>query len=95
MIKGVVKYITINDFRLSKFAQFTSTWYYFANKDYGTMNDGINLYTIKYYGTNDELLFTNLFTIVKEGKKEVVPPVTPVDTNTTTGSISTEIKTNL
>jgi hypothetical protein len=41
-------------------------WYYFANKDFGTMNDGINLYTIKYYGPNDELLFTNLFTIVKE-----------------------------
>lgn len=47
--KGVVKYITINDFKLSKFPQLGTSWYYFANKDYGTMNDGINLYTIKYY----------------------------------------------
>jgi hypothetical protein len=39
------------------------------------MNDGINLYTIKYYGPNDELLFTNLFTIVKEPK---VDPTTEV-----------------
>lgn len=68
--KGVVRYITINDFRLSKFPQLGTSWYYFANKDYGTMNDGINLYTIKYYGENDELLFTNLFTIVKEKKAE-------------------------
>lgn len=67
--KGAVKYITINDFRLSKFPQFGTSWYYFANKDYGTMNDGINLYTIKYYGENDTLLSTNLFTIVKEAKQ--------------------------
>lgn len=64
--KGTVKYITINDFRLTKFTTMGTYWYYFANKDFGTMNDGINLYTIRYYGPNDELLFTNLFTIVKE-----------------------------
>ena len=64
--KDTVKYITINDFRLTKFVSMGTYWYYFANKDFGTMNDGINLYTIKYYGPNDELLFTNLFTIVKE-----------------------------
>lgn len=82
--KGVVKYITINDFRLSKFPQLGTTWYYFANKDYGTMNDGINLYTIKYYGENDNLLFTNLFTIVKEKKAETVSPSTTDTTNTGT-----------
>ena len=64
--KWVVKFITINDFRLTKFPQFSSNWYYFANKDYWTMNDWINLYTIKYYGKDDELLNTSLFTIVKE-----------------------------
>jgi hypothetical protein len=64
--KWAVKFITINDFRLTKFPQWSSTWYYFANKDYGTMNDGINLYTIKYYWKEDELLYTSLFTIVKE-----------------------------
>jgi hypothetical protein len=30
------------------------------------MNDGLNLYHIKYYGENDELLKDMLFTIVKE-----------------------------
>jgi len=85
--KGVVKYITINDFRLSKFPALGTSWYYFANKDYGTMNDGINLYNIKYYGENDELLFTNLFTIVKEKKEDVVPTVAPTSTGSTaTGS---------
>ncbi|MCK9272514.1 hypothetical protein M0P65_03135 [Candidatus Gracilibacteria bacterium] len=77
--KGVVKYITINGFRLTKFPQFSTTWYYFANKDYGTMNDGINLYKIQYYGTNDELLSTNLFTIVKES-----PEITPAPSETPT-----------
>lgn len=76
--KGIVKYITINDFRLSKFPQLGTSWYYFANQDFGTMNDGINLYTIKYYGVNDELLFTNLFTIVKEKKEDIIPVNTPV-----------------
>lgn len=51
------------------------------------MNDGINLYTIKYYGENDELLFTNLFTIVKEKVEDIAPAATPTGTGTTaTGS---------
>jgi hypothetical protein len=51
------------------------------------MNDGINLYTIKYYGENDELLFTNLFTIVKE--KEAVPEAPALGTGTTSsGSVT-------
>lgn len=66
-----VKFITINDFRLTKFAQFWTTWYYFANKDYGTMNDWINLYTIKYYWKDDDLLYTSLVTIVKEAKESI------------------------
>lgn len=88
--KGIVKYITINDYRLSKFPQLGTSWYYFANKDYGTMNDGINLYTIKYYGENDELLFTNLFTIVKEKLEETVPATVPTSTGTTATGSSTE-----
>lgn len=91
--KGIVKYITINDFRLSKFPQLGTSWYYFANKDYGTMNDGINLYTIKYYGTSDELLFTNLFTIVKEKKEDAVAPapaIIPTASGTTASGSSKE-----
>ncbi|MDP2103377.1 MAG: hypothetical protein Q8K26_00465, partial [Candidatus Gracilibacteria bacterium] len=82
--KGAVKYITINGYRLSSFTQFGTTWHYFANKSYGSMNDGINLYTIRYYGENDELIFTNLFTIVKE-KKEEPKPTTPATDTTATG----------
>lgn len=88
--KGVVKYITVNDFRLTKFPQMGTSWYYFANKDYGTMNDGINLYTIKYYGGNDELLFTNLFTIVKEKKEDIIPAVIPANTETITATGSSK-----
>lgn len=80
--KGAVKYITINDFRLSKFPQFSTYWYYYANKDFGTMNDGINLYSIKYYGEDDTLLSTQLFTIVKEAKEEEVAPIEPEVTPT-------------
>ncbi len=67
--KWAVKYITINGFRLTKYPQYSAYWYYFANKDYGTMNDGINLYNIKYYWKEDNLLFESLFTIVKEPKE--------------------------
>lgn len=73
--RWAVKFITINDFRLTKFTQYSSNWYYFANKDYGTMNDWINLYTIKYYWKDDELLYTSLFTIVKE-TIEIENPIT-------------------
>ncbi|MDD2565269.1 MAG: hypothetical protein PHZ26_01090 [Candidatus Gracilibacteria bacterium] len=90
--KGIVKFITINDFRLTKFPQFNSNWYYFANKDYGTMNDGINLYTIKYYGKDDELLYTSLFTIVKE--TATVEQTEGIDTSTGNTNIGTGVSNN-
>lgn len=91
--KGAVKFITINGFRLSKFSQFGTYWYYFANKDYGTMNDGINTYEIKYYGENDEVVKTSQFIIVKETAKpaETEAPAAPT-TATGTGSAETEKK---
>ena len=33
-----------------------------------TLQDGINLYTIKFFGSGNELLYTQLFTIIKESK---------------------------
>jgi Glucodextranase, domain B len=63
---NVVKFITVNDFRLTKFVPYSTEWYYFANKDYSTMNEGINLYTIRYYDSSDKLISERLFTIVKE-----------------------------
>ena len=54
------------------------------------MNDGINLYAIKYYGENDELLFTNLFTIVKEKKEAPIPVTIPVNNESTSTGSSTQ-----
>lgn len=64
--KSTVEYITVNNFRLKKFAPNSSTWYYYANTSYGTMKEGFNLYEIKFFATNDTLLSTQLFTIIKE-----------------------------
>lgn len=88
--KGIVKYITVNDFRLSKFVPMWTSWAYFANKSYGTMNDGINPYTIKYYGANDELLFTNLFTIVKEENAPINTAPVPTSESITGTGVSKE-----
>lgn len=63
---NLVKYITVNNFRLTKFIPYSTTWYYFANKEYDTMNEGINEYTIQYFDINDSLLSTGKFIIVKE-----------------------------
>ncbi len=66
--KDTVSYITVNDYRLQKYIPNSTTWYYFANMDSNTLQDGINLYTIKFFGANNELLYTQLFTIIKESK---------------------------
>ena len=66
--KDTVSYIMVNDYRLQKYLANSANWYYFANMDSGTLQDGINLYTIKFYGNNNELLYTQLFTIIKESK---------------------------
>lgn len=65
--KWQVEYITVNNFRLKKFVANSTTWYYYANTEYQTMKEGFNLYEIRFYGPNDTLLSTQLFTIIKEG----------------------------
>jgi hypothetical protein len=83
---GVVEYITVNDYRLQKFVPNGATWYYFANADYGTLADGLNLYTIKFYGANNQLLKERVFTIVKKSPPTgsssgaVAPKTAPVST---------------
>ena len=64
--KNTVEYIMVNNFRLKKYVPNSSSWYYYANISYGTMKEGFNLYEIKFYWTNDTLLSTQLFTIIKE-----------------------------
>ncbi len=66
--KDTVSYIMINDYRLQKYVANSTSWYYFANMDSWTMQNGINLYTIKFYWINNQLLYTQLFTIIKESK---------------------------
>ena len=66
--KDTVKFIMVNKFRLKQYKSYSTNWQYFANMSYDTMKDGINLYEIEFYGANDELLSTQLFTIVKETK---------------------------
>lgn len=66
--KNTVQYIMVNNFRLKKFVPNSTTWYYYANADYDTMKEGINLYEIVFYGSNNQILYKQLFTIVKEKK---------------------------
>ena len=63
---NTVQYIIVNDFRLQRYVPNSTTWYYHANADIGTMKDGMNLYTIKFYDANNKLLYTQLFTIIKD-----------------------------
>lgn len=76
---NTVQYIVVNDFRLQKFVPNSTSWYYHANADIGTMKNGMNLYNIKFYDANNKLLYTQLFTIIKDDK---TPPQQPSDTET-------------
>ncbi len=66
--KDAIKYIMVNDYRLQKFLSWGGKWYYFANTQTETMKEGINLYTIRFYWLDDSLVYTQVFTIVKESK---------------------------
>lgn len=66
--KDTVEYIVVNDYRLQKFIPGSTTWYYYANTETKSMVDGINLYTINFYSSDNSLLYSQLFTIVKEPK---------------------------
>ena len=69
---GVVDHITVNDFQLQKsFRKGGTSWYYFANKEFGTLGDGLNLYKIRYYAADGKLLLESLFTIVREAAPAV------------------------
>lgn len=66
--KNTVQYITVNDYKLQKFVPNSTSWYYFANADIGTIKEGTNLYYIKFFDKNNKLLYTQLFTIIKDSK---------------------------
>lgn len=60
-----VSYIEINGFRLGKFVKNGTYWKYFANKQFGNLNDGLNIYEVQYHDDSGKLLYKNAFTIVK------------------------------
>ncbi|MBP9779177.1 hypothetical protein KBD33_00970 [Candidatus Gracilibacteria bacterium] len=65
---NTVSYIMVNDYRLQKYIPGGTDWYYFANTQTETMKEGINLYTIRFYAKDNSLIYTQIFTIVKELK---------------------------
>ena len=61
----LVHHITINDFKLGSFSPNGSTWYYFANQQFGNLQDGLNTYTIRYFDSNDHEIYKQLYVIKK------------------------------
>jgi len=70
--KDLVSYITINDYRLQKYIAGSTSWYYYANMSTDTLREGINLYTIKFFWKENNLLYTQLFTIIKESQNATI-----------------------
>jgi hypothetical protein len=62
---NVAHHITINDFRLGSFAVNGTSWYYFANQQFGNMQEGVNTYTIRYFDATDNEIYKQLFVIKK------------------------------
>lgn len=65
---NTISYIMVNDYRLQKYIPGWTDWYYFANTQTETMKEWINLYTIRFYSKDNTLIYTQVFTIVKELK---------------------------
>lgn len=55
--------VTINDFKLASFNG--SSWYYFANQEFGNMQEGTNTYTIRYFDASGAEVYKQLFVIKK------------------------------
>lgn len=63
--------IEVNWYKLKQFPSNGTYWKYFANKEYGNLKEGLNLYKVQYYDKDSKLIFENAFTIIKkEVKKE-------------------------
>lgn len=62
---NVAHHITINDFKLGSFSPNGTSWYYFANQQFGNMQEGVNSYTIRYFDAEDNEIYKQLFVIKK------------------------------
>ncbi len=77
--------MTINGFKLNSFTSNGGTWYYFANQQFGNLEEGINTYTIRYFDASDVEIYKQLFIIKKlpaTTQKTVAPTPTPTPTVT-------------
>lgn len=81
---NTVKYITVNGYRLQKFVANSTTWYYHANANIGTIKEGTNLYHIKFYDANNKEIHTQIFTIIKDTKNANNTQISPTTPTTTT-----------
>lgn len=74
--KNTVHHITVNDYRLKQFKPNDATWFYHANAKIGTIKEGINLYYIRFWNANNDMLYEMPFTIIKDTKKIQNPNTT-------------------
>ncbi len=86
---GAAHHITVNDFRLGSFKVGGTSWYYFANQQFGNMQEGVNTYTIRYFDAQDNEIYKQLFVIKKlpaftsTGTKPTPTPITSGETEAT------------
>lgn len=86
---GAAHHITVNDFRLGSFKVGGTSWYYFANQQFGNMQEGVNTYTIRYFDAQDNEIYKQLFVIKKlpaftsTGTKPTQTPITSGETEAT------------
>lgn len=66
---GVVSKVSVNGYFLSSFNW--TTWRYHAWSEYNNLKDWTNLYEIKYFDSNDKMIYTNYYTIVKKSNTPV------------------------
>lgn len=66
--KGKVKAVEVNGFRLKKYIPYSTSWVYTATADgqYPNLKSDLNLYKVVYYGQNDEILGSTLYSIFLE-----------------------------
>ena len=86
----IVSRITVNGFKLSSLTPYGSYWRYHANAQFGNLKEWINVYEIKYFGREWEVLHTNAFNIIKKQAPDpTAEESTPADQEESTGTGTT------
>ncbi|MCH2188251.1 hypothetical protein MK079_00275 [Candidatus Gracilibacteria bacterium] len=86
-IRGIVSdenvtRVSVNDYVLQSYNG--STWRYHASTTHNNLKDGTNVYVVKYFDTNGNLLYQNNYTIVKKDQAPVTPQVEVQEKETST-----------